>query len=288
MAAHIIDGRALAEALRLKVAREVARLREAHRLTPGLAVILLGDDPASQVYVATKAKQTRAAGMLSFEHRLAADTPEDRLLGLIAELNQRQDVHGILLQLPLPKHIAPWRVIEAIDPAKDVDGFHPINVGRLVTGAKGFAPCTPTGCVLLAKSVRSDLGGLEAVIVGRSNIVGKPMASLLLQENCTPTIAHSQTRDLAAVVGRADLVVAAAGRPELIKGDWIKPGAIVIDVGIQRVADGNGKPRLVGDVEFEVAAAVAAAITPVPGGVGPMTVACLLQNTLKAAESTLG
>jgi methylenetetrahydrofolate dehydrogenase (NADP+)/methenyltetrahydrofolate cyclohydrolase len=288
MAAHIIDGRAIAEALRLKVAREVARLREAHRLTPGLAVILLGDDPASQVYVATKAKQTRAAGMLSFEHRLAADTPEDRLLGLIAELNQRQDVHGILLQLPLPKHIAPLRVIEAIDPAKDVDGFHPINVGRLVTGAKGFAPCTPTGCVLLAKSVRSELGGLEAVIVGRSNIVGKPMASLLLQENCTPTIAHSHTRDLAAVVGRADLVVAAAGRPELIKGDWIKPGAIVIDVGIQRVADSNGKTRLVGDVEFEVAAAVAAAITPVPGGVGPMTVACLLQNTLKAAESTLG
>ena len=288
MAAHIIDGRAIAEALRLKVAREVARLRQAHRLTPGLAVILLGDDPASQVYVATKAKLTRAAGMLSFEHRLAADTPEDRLLGLIAELNQRQDVHGILLQLPLPKHIAPLRVIEAIDPAKDVDGFHPINVGRLVTGAKGFAPCTPTGCVLLAKSVRSELGGLEAVIVGRSNIVGKPMASLLLQENCTPTIAHSHTRDLAAVVGRADLVVAAAGRPELIKGDWIKPGAIVIDVGIQRVADGNGKTRLVGDVEFEVAAAVEAAITPVPGGVGPMTVACLLQNTLKAAESTLG
>ena len=288
MAAHIIDGRAIAEALRLKVAREVARLRQAHRLTPGLAVILLGDDPASQVYVATKAKQTRAAGMLSFEHRLAADTPEDRLLGLIAELNQRQDVHGILLQLPLPKHIAPLRVIEAIDPAKDVDGFHPINVGRLVTGAKGFAPCTPTGCVLLAKSVRAELGGLEAVIVGRSNIVGKPMASLLLQENCTPTIAHSHTRDLAAVVGRADLLVAAAGRPELIKGDWIKPGAIVIDVGIQRVADGNGKTRLAGDVEFEVAAAVAAAITPVPGGVGPMTVACLLQNTLKAAESTLG
>ncbi|HEU0159581.1 MAG TPA: bifunctional methylenetetrahydrofolate dehydrogenase/methenyltetrahydrofolate cyclohydrolase FolD [Hyphomicrobiaceae bacterium] len=288
MAAHIIDGRAIAEALRLKVAREVARLREAHRLIPGLAVILLGDDPASQVYVATKAKQTRAAGMQSFELRLAADTPEDRLLGLIAELNQRQDVHGILLQLPLPKHIAPLRVIEAIDPAKDVDGFHPINVGRLVTGAKGFAPCTPTGCVLLAKSVRSELGGLEAVIVGRSNIVGKPMASLLLQENCTPTIAHSHTRDLAAVVRRADLVVAAAGRAELIKGAWIKPGAIVIDVGIQRVADGNGKTRLVGDVEFVAAATVAAAITPVPGGVGPMTVACLLQNTLRAAESTLG
>ena len=288
MAARIIDGRAIAEALRLKVTQEVKRLRETHRLPPGLAVVLVGNDPASQVYVATKAKQTRAAGMQSFEHRLAAETSQDDLLALIAELNRRQDVHGILLQLPLPKHIAPLRVIEAIDPAKDVDGFHPINVGRLVTGAKGFAPCTPTGCVLLAKSVRSDLAGLEAVIVGRSNIVGKPMAYLLLQENCTPTIAHSHTRDLAAVVRRADLVVAAAGRPELVKGDWIKPGAIVIDVGIQRVADGNGKTRLVGDVEFEAAAAAAAAITPVPGGVGPMTVACLLQNTLKAAESTLG
>jgi len=287
MAAQIIDGRAIAEALRLKVAREVERLRETHRLTPGLAVVLVGNDPASQVYVATKAKQTRAAGMQSFEHRLAADTPQDGLLALIAELNRRQDVHGILLQLPLPKHIEPLRVIEAIDPGKDVDGFHPLNVGRLVSGAKGFAPCTPTGCLLLAKSVRSELSGLQAVVVGRSNIVGKPMAYLLLQENCTPTIAHSHTRDLADVVRRADLVVAAAGRPELIKGDWIKPGAIVIDVGIQRVADGNGKTRLVGDVDFKAAAAVAGAITPVPGGVGPMTVACLLQNTLRAAEHAI-
>jgi methylenetetrahydrofolate dehydrogenase (NADP+)/methenyltetrahydrofolate cyclohydrolase len=288
MAARIIDGRAIAEALRLKIAQEVERLRETHRLTPGLAVVLVGDDPASPVYIATKANQTRAAGMLSFEHRLAADTPQDKLLGLIAELNRRQDVHGILLQLPLPKHIEPLRVIEAIDPAKDVDGFHPINVGRLVTGATGVAPCTPTGCLLLAKSVRPELKGLEAVVVGRSNIVGKPMAYLLLQENCTPTIAHSHTRDLADVVRRADLVVAAAGRPGLIKGDWIKPGAIVIDVGIQRVADGNGKTRLVGDVDFKAAAAVAGAITPVPGGVGPMTVACLLQNTLRATERAIG
>src|SRR5262245_36843075 len=288
MAAQIIDGRAIAAALRLAVTHGVERLRDARGLTPGLAVILLGDDPASQVYVATKAKQTRAAGMLSFEHRLAADTPQEMLLGLIAELNRRQDVHGILLQLPLPKHIEALRVLEAIDPAKDVDGFHPLNVGRLVTGAKGFAPCTPTGCLLLAKSVRSELAGLEAVVVGRSNIVGKPMAYLLLQENCTPTLAHSRTRDLAAVVRRADLVVAAAGRPELIQGDWIKPGAIVIDVGIQRVADGNGKTRLVGDVDFKAAAAVAGAITPVPGGVGPMTVACQLQNTLRAAQRALG
>jgi methylenetetrahydrofolate dehydrogenase (NADP+)/methenyltetrahydrofolate cyclohydrolase len=288
MAAEIINGRAIAEALRLTVAQEVERLRAAHRLTPGLAVILVGEDPASQIYVAIKAKQTRAAGMLSFEHRLPADTPEARLLGLIAELNRRQDVHGILLQLPLPKHIEPSRVIEAIDPAKDVDGFHPINVGRLVTGGKGFAPCTPAGCLLLAKSVRSQLAGLEAVVVGRSNIVGKPMAYLLLQENCTPTLAHSRTRDLDAVIRRADLVVAAAGRPELIKGDWIKPGAIVLDVGIQRIADGSGKTRLVGDVDFKAAAAVAGAITPVPGGVGPMTVACLLQNTLEAAQRALG
>jgi methylenetetrahydrofolate dehydrogenase (NADP+) / methenyltetrahydrofolate cyclohydrolase len=287
MAAQIIDGRAIAEALRLEVTHEVDRLREARRLTPGLAVIVVGEDPASQVYVATKAKQARAAGMLSFEHRLPADTVQETLLGLIAELNRRQEVHGILLQLPLPKHIDPLRMIEAIDPAKDVDGFHPINVGRLVTGAKAFAPCTPTGCLLLAKSVRPELAGLEAVVVGRSNIVGKPMAYLLLQEDCTPTLAHSRTHDLATVIRRADLVVAAAGRPGLIKGDWIKPGAIVIDVGIQRVADANGKTRLVGDVDFKAAAAVAGAITPVPGGVGPMTVACLLQNTLRAAQSAL-
>jgi methylenetetrahydrofolate dehydrogenase (NADP+) / methenyltetrahydrofolate cyclohydrolase len=283
MAAHIIDGRAIAQQLRRQVALEVQWLRQMRGVLPGLAVILVGQDPASQVYVATKAKQTREAGMLSIEHQLPADTSQDRLLGLIAELNQRQDVHGILVQLPLPKHIVPTRVIEAIDPAKDVDGFHPINVGRLVTGAKAFAPCTPTGCLILAKSVRSDLAGLEAVVVGRSNIVGKPMAQLLLAENCTPTLAHSHTRDLPAVVRRADLVVAAAGRAELIKASWVKPGAIVIDVGIQRVADGNAT-RLVGDVAFKEVVAVAGAITPVPGGVGPMTVACLLQNTLQAAQ----
>jgi methylenetetrahydrofolate dehydrogenase (NADP+) / methenyltetrahydrofolate cyclohydrolase len=282
MAAHIIDGRAIAQQLRQQIAVEVKRLRDMRGLTPGLAVVLVGQDPASQVYVATKIKQTREAGMLSIEHQLPADTAQDTLLGLIAELNQRQDVHGILVQLPLPKHIAAARVIEAIDPAKDVDGFHPINVGRLATGVKAFAPCTPTGCLTLAKSVRLNLAGLEAVVVGRSNIVGKPMAQLLLNENCTPTLAHSYTRDLPAVVRRADLIVAAVGRAELIKASWIKPGAIVIDVGIQRVADGS-RTRLVGDVAFKEVAAVAGAITPVPGGVGPMTVACLLQNTLQAA-----
>ena len=285
MAAQIIDGRAMAEAVRRQVTAEVQRLRVARQVTPGLAVVLVGEDSASQVYVRTKSQQTRATGMLSIEHRLAADTSQDRLLGLIAELNQRADVHGILVQLPLPKHIEAARVIEAIDPDKDVDGFHPINVGRLATGAKAMAPCTPTGCLLLAKSVCLDLTGREAVVIGRSNIVGKPMAQLLLNENCTVTLAHSRTRDLAAVVRRAELVVAAVGRPELIKGDWIKRGAIVIDVGIQRVADGSGKTRLVGDVAFAEAAAVAGWITPVPGGVGPMTVACLLQNTLRAAEA---
>jgi len=283
MAAHIIDGRAIAQQLRRQVALEVQQLRQRRGVTPGLAVILVGEDPASQVYVATKAKQTREAGMLSIEHQLPADTSQDRLLQLIAELNQRQDVHGILVQLPLPKHIAATRVIEAIDPAKDVDGFHPINVGRLATGAKAFAPCTPTGCLILAKSVSCNLAGLEAVVIGRSNIVGKPMAQLLLNENCTLTLAHSHTRDLPAVVRRADLLVAAVGRAELVKASWVKPGAIVIDVGIQRLADGN-KTRLVGDVAFTEVAAVASAITPVPGGVGPMTVACLLQNTLQAAQ----
>src|SRR5262245_29333889 len=283
MAAKIIDGRAIAQQLRRQVALEVAALRQQRGVTPGLAVVLVGDDPASQVYVATKAKQTREAGMLSIEHHLPADTPQDRLLALIAELNRRQDVHGILVQLPLPKHIVPTRVIEAIDPAKDVDGFHPINVGRLATGAKAFAPCTPTGCLVLAKSVSCNLAGLEAVVIGRSNIVGKPMAQLLLNENCTLTLAHSHTRDLPAVVRRADLLVAAVCRAELVKASWVKPGAIVIDVGIQRLADGN-KTRLVGDVAFTEVAAVASAITPVPGGVGPMTVACLLQNTLQAAQ----
>ena len=285
MAAQIIDGRAIAERLRQQVTAEVARLCQTHGVTPGLAVVLVGEDPASQVYVRTKAKHARDAGMISIEHRLATETSLDTLLLLIAELNQRTDVHGILVQLPLPAHIETAKVIEAIAPAKDVDGFHPINVGRLATGAKAMAPCTPTGCLMLAKSVRPDLAGLEAVVIGRSSIVGKPMAQLLLKENCTPTVAHSHTRNLAAVVRRADLVVAAVGRPELVKADWIKPGAIVIDVGIQRLADANGKTRLVGDVEFAEVAVVAGAITPVPGGVGPMTVACLLKNTLEAATA---
>jgi methylenetetrahydrofolate dehydrogenase (NADP+)/methenyltetrahydrofolate cyclohydrolase len=257
-------------------------------VTPGLAAVLVGEDPASQVYVKTKAKATREAGMASFEHRLPADTGEAALLALIARLNAQEDVDGILVQLPLPRHIDGAKVIEAIDPAKDVDGFHPVNVGRLASGARAVAPCTPTGCVRLAKSVQADLTGLEAVVIGRSNIVGKPMAQLLLAENCTVTIAHSRTRDLAAVVRRGDLVVAAAGRAEMVRGGWIKPGAIVIDVGIQRVAGPDGASRLVGDVAFAEAAEVAGAITPVPGGVGPMTVACLIANTLEAARARRG
>jgi len=283
--ANIIDGKSIAEALRREVAARVAELRSARGFVPGLAVILIGEDPASQVYVRTKAKQTRDAGMVSFEHKLPADTTEATLLALIAELNARGDVHGILVQLPLPGHIDTRHVIEAIDPAKDVDGFHPVNIGRLASGAPALAPCTPSGCVILAKSVHSDLSGLEAVVIGRSNIVGKPMAQLLLAENCTVTIAHSRTRDLASVVRRADLVVAAVGRAEMVRGSWIRPGATVIDVGIQRAAAPDGKSRLVGDVAFAEAAKVAGAITPVPGGVGPMTVACLLRNTLQAAQS---
>jgi methylenetetrahydrofolate dehydrogenase (NADP+) / methenyltetrahydrofolate cyclohydrolase len=284
--ALIIDGKAIAETLRREVAAGVADLKRARGIAPGLAVVLVGEDAASQVYVRTKSKATTDAGMLSFEHRLPAETPEDALLALIAELDGREDVHGILVQLPLPKHIDSTRVIEAIDPAKDIDGFHPINVGRLASGAHALAPCTPSGCVILAKSVRSDLAGLEAVVIGRSNIVGKPIAQLLLAENCTVTIAHSRTRDLPGVVRRADLVVAAVGRPEMVRGSWIKPGATVIDVGIQRVPGPDGKSRLVGDVAFEEAAQVAGAITPAPGGVGPMTVACLLRNTLAAAKAT--
>jgi methylenetetrahydrofolate dehydrogenase (NADP+)/methenyltetrahydrofolate cyclohydrolase len=282
--ASIIDGKAIAEALRREVAGGVEALKRERGLTPGLAVVLVGENPASQVYVRTKAKATRDAGMASFEHKLPADTSEAGLLALIAELNRRNDVHGILVQLPLPKHIDTRAVIEAIDPAKDVDGFHPVNIGRLATGGRALVPCTPSGCLVLAKSVRPELAGLEAVVIGRSNIVGKPMAQLLLAESCTVTIAHSRTRDLPAVVRRADLVVAAAGRAEMVQGSWIKPGAIVIDVGIQRVATADGKSRLVGDVAFAEAVEVAGAITPVPGGVGPMTVACLLRNTLEAAQ----
>jgi len=281
--ARIIDGKELAAALKRRVAAGVAELSAARKITPGLAVVLVGDDPASQLYVRTKAKQTREVGMRSIEHVLPAATSQAALLEVVAELNQRPDVHGILVQLPLPTAIDAARVIEAIDPAKDVDGFHPINVGRLATGVSALQPCTPTGCLLLAKSVRPELAGLEAVVIGRSNIVGKPMAQLLINESCTVTVAHSRTRQLAEVVRRADLVVAAVGQPELVRGSWLKPGAIVIDVGIKRVVDGAGGSRLVGDVAFAEARAVAAAITPVPGGVGPMTVACLLRNTLAAA-----
>ncbi len=281
--ATIIDGKAIAAAVLREVAEGVAAFNRQHGGVPGLAVVLVGEDPASKVYVGTKARQTVEVGMASFEHKLDAATSEGDLLALIADLNRRPDVHGILVQLPLPRHIDGARVIEAIDPAKDVDGFHPVNAGRLATGTGGLAPCTPTGCLILAKSVQPKLEGLDAVVIGRSNIVGKPMAQLLLNENCTVTIAHSRTRDLPDVVRRADLVVAAVGRAEMVRGSWIKPGAIVIDVGIQRVDAPGGKTRLVGDVAFQEAVEVAAAVTPVPGGVGPMTVACLLQNTLKAA-----
>jgi methylenetetrahydrofolate dehydrogenase (NADP+) / methenyltetrahydrofolate cyclohydrolase len=282
-AAAIIDGKTIAANLRREVAEGVAKFQRERGLVPGLAVVLVGEDPASQVYVRSKAKATREAGMASFEHKLDATASQAALLGLIGELNQSREVHGILVQLPLPRHIDSAKVIEAIDPRKDVDGFHPINVGLLATGGEALAPCTPTGCMMLAKSVRPKLEGLEAVVIGRSNIVGKPMAQLLLGENCTVTIAHSRTRDLPGVVRRADIVVAAVGRAEMVRKDWIKPGAVVIDVGIQRVAGPDGKTRLVGDVAFAECAEVAGAITPVPGGVGPMTIACLLQNTLLAA-----
>ena len=279
--ATIIDGKAVAAELRTSIAKAVATLKSAHRLTPGLAVVLVGEDAASQVYVRNKAKQTAETGMLSLEHKLPATTPEAELLVLVARLNADPKAHGILVQLPLPKHIDSQKVLTAIDPAKDVDGFHPINAGRLATGEAALTPCTPLGCVILAKRAKPDLSGLEAVIVGRSNIVGKPVAQLLLAENCTVTIAHSKSRDLPGICRRADLLVAAVGRPEMVKGDWVKPGAIVIDVGINRLDGPNA--RLVGDVDYAGAAAVASAITPVPGGVGPMTIACLLRNTLQAA-----
>jgi len=282
--ASIIDGKAVAARVRADVAARVAEFVARGRPAPGLAVVLVGEDPASQVYVRNKARSTREVGMVSIEHKLAASTSEADLLALIGELNRRAEVNGILVQLPLPKHIDAVKVLEAIDPAKDVDGFHPVNVGRLAAGGNALAPCTPTGCLILAQSVQSDLAGMDAVVIGRSNIVGKPMAQLLLGASCTVTIAHSRTRDLPGVVRRADLVIAAVGRPEMVRGDWIKPGAIVIDVGINRIAGPGGKARLVGDVAYEEASAVAGAITPVPGGVGPMTIACLLQNTLRAAE----
>jgi methylenetetrahydrofolate dehydrogenase (NADP+)/methenyltetrahydrofolate cyclohydrolase len=285
MSATIIDGKAYAEGLRSRIAGAVGTLSE-QGVTPGLAVVIVGEDPASQLYVKNKARQTVEVGMRSFEHVLPASTPEAELLDLVARLNADPAVDGILVQLPLPKQIDAQKVIEAIDPTKDVDGFHPINAGRLMTGVPGLVSCTPLGCLLLAQSVRRDLAGLNAVVVGRSNIVGKPMAQLLIAQSCTVTVAHSKTRDLPEVCRGADILVAAVGRPGMVRGDWIKPGAIVIDVGINRVpnpAAGEGKTRVVGDVAYAEAAEVASAITPVPGGVGPMTIACLLRNTLEAA-----
>ena len=282
MTAQVIDGKAFAAKVRGRVAEEVAALKEGHGITPGLAVVLVGEDPASQVYVRSKGKQTVETGMNSFEHKLDADTTQEDLLALIGQLNADPAVHGILVQLPLPSHLDSELVINSIDPAKDVDGFHISNVGLLGTGQKSMVPCTPLGCLMMLRNHHGSLSGLNAVVVGRSNIVGKPMAQLLLGDSCTVTIAHSRTKDLTEVVKRADIVVAAVGRPEMVTGEWIKPGATVIDVGINRIDAGNGKTRLVGDCHYDSCAEVAGAITPVPGGVGPMTIACLLANTVTA------
>ena len=281
MSAKVIDGKEFAANVRAKVAEHVARLKEANGITPGLAVVLVGEDPASEVYVRSKGKSTVEAGMNSYEHKLDAETSEADLLALIDKLNNDPAVHGILVQLPLPSHLNSDLVINSIAPAKDVDGFHISNVGLLGTGQKSMVPCTPLGCLMMLRDHHGSLSGLDAVVVGRSNIVGKPMAQLLLGDSCTVTIAHSRTKDLAEVCRRADILVAAVGRPEMIPGDWVKPGATVIDVGINRI-ERDGKKKLVGDVEYESCAAVAGAITPVPGGVGPMTIACLLANTLTA------
>jgi methylenetetrahydrofolate dehydrogenase (NADP+) / methenyltetrahydrofolate cyclohydrolase len=282
MTARIIDGKAIAASLRGKVAEHVAMLSTRHGVTPGLAVVLVGNHPASEVYVRSKAKMTAESGMRSIDLRLPDSASEAELLTLVDRLNRDPAVHGILVQLPLPTQINPQHVTAAIDPAKDVDGFHLTNSGRLAIGVPGLVPCTPLGCILLAKSIHPDLVGLEAVVIGRSNIVGKPLAQLLIAESTTVTVAHSKTRHLPAVCRRADLLFAAVGRPELVRGDWIKPGATVIDVGINRI-EVSGKQRIVGDVAFVEASDVAGAITPVPGGVGPMTIACLLVNTLRAA-----
>jgi methylenetetrahydrofolate dehydrogenase (NADP+)/methenyltetrahydrofolate cyclohydrolase len=287
MTATIIDGKAFAEKLRARVATHVERLKAEHGIVPGLAVVIVGENPASQVYVSSKAKQTVELGMASFKHELPADTPEADLLALVHKLNDDPQVHGILVQMPVPDHIDPNKVIDAISPDKDVDCFTPANVGKVQIGLPGPVSCTPLGCLLLLREHLGSLGGLNAVVIGRSNLVGKPMAQLLLRENCTVTIAHSRTRDLADVVRRADIVVAAVGRPLMVKGDWLKPGATVIDVGINRVPapeKGEGKTRLIGDVDFAAAVEVAGAITPVPGGVGPMTIACLLANTVTTAS----
>jgi len=288
MSAEIIDGRAFAERLRARVAEAVPAFTEATGRVPGLAVVLVGEDPASQIYVRSKNKATLAAGMASFEHRLPDTASEAELLSLVEELNGDDRVDGILVQLPLPAGIDDKAVIDAIDPAKDVDGFHVVNAGKLAVGEEGLVSCTPLGCLMLLKDRLGDLSGLEAVVVGRSNIVGKPMAQLLLRENCTVTLAHSRTRNLPEVVRRADILVAAVGRAELIRGDWLKPGATVIDVGMNRIDAGEGKTKLLGDVAFDEAREVAAAITPVPGGVGPMTIAVLLRNTLAAAHAREG
>ena len=281
--ATIIDGKAFSANLRADIARKVDILKRDHGVTPGLAVVLVGEDPASQVYVRSKGKQTAEAGMNSYEHKLEVGTSQQDLLALIDQLNNDPDVHGILVQLPLPGHIDEESVINSVSVDKDVDGFHLSNVGRLSIGAEGIVPCTPLGSIMMLKDHLGDLSGLKAIVVGRSNIVGKPMASLLLKESCTVTIAHSRTRDLPGECRQADIVVAAVGRPEMVKGDWIKPGATVIDVGINRIENEDGTTRLVGDVEFGSASEVAGAITPVPGGVGPMTIACLLHNTLQQA-----
>ncbi|WP_283643798.1 bifunctional methylenetetrahydrofolate dehydrogenase/methenyltetrahydrofolate cyclohydrolase FolD [Marinovum algicola] len=285
MTARIIDGKAFAAKVRGQVAGQVTRLSEDHGLTPGLAVVLVGEDPASEVYVRNKGKQTVECGMASFEHKLDARTSEAELLALIAQLNADPAVHGILVQLPLPDHLNEDLVINAIAPEKDVDGFHISNVGLLATGQKAMVPCTPLGCLMMLREAHGSLSGLNAVVVGRSNIVGKPMAQLLLRDSCTVTLAHSRTRDIEALCRQADILVAAVGRPQMVTGDWVKPGATVIDVGINRIdapEKGEGKTRLVGDCHFDSCAEVAGAITPVPGGVGPMTIACLLANTLTA------
>lgn len=279
----VIDGKAFAASVRAEVGDKVAKLKSQHGIVPGLAVVLVGEDPASQVYVRNKGKQTVEAGMQSFEHKLPDTTSQDKLMQLIDQLNADDSVHGILVQLPLPEQIEEEAVINHISPEKDVDGFHLNNVGKLAIGEPGIVPCTPLGCIMMLKESLGNLSGLHAVVVGRSNIVGKPMASLLLQENCTVVITHSRTKNLQEECLRADILVAAVGRPEMVKGDWVKPGATVIDVGINRIEAEGGKTRLVGDVEFASAEKAAAKITPVPGGVGPMTIACLLHNTMQQA-----
>lgn len=289
MGAEIIDGKAIAAALRQRIAQAVSQLQENHKLTPGLAVVLVGEDAASQVYVRNKGIATKEAGMVSLEFRLPADTSQETLLEKVRELNNDPSVHGILVQFPVPEQISQQAVIDTISPDKDVDGLHPQNAGRLVSGLPALTPCTPTGSVMLAKQTLGDLTGKHAVVIGRSNLVGKPVAQLLLKENCTVTMAHSRTKDLAAVCRQADILVAAVGIAEMVQGDWIKPGACVIDVGINRVAGAEaGKTRLVGDVDFAAASTVAGHITPVPGGVGPMTIACLLRNTITAARRLAG